>query len=273
MDPLRSIGRLADWQIGRLLADCQIDRLELIWSAARKPGMTNPTSWKRRVVIGLAGLAFLVLVAFGALYAFMKFSVLPLRDASTLGAYIFRLNEGGVGLVDAGSDRSGAAIRAALARAGKTADEVRAIFLTHSHADHIGGARAFPRAQVYVLEPDRRAVERSGIVVARGLRDGERVDAGGTPVEVFALPGHTPGSAAFLVHGVLFFGDSAAAAYDGSFQPNTLMGTDPAQAGRSVRALAERLRPRHTEIRQLAFGHQGKLDGMGPMLNWAATQN
>jgi glyoxylase-like metal-dependent hydrolase (beta-lactamase superfamily II) len=94
------------------------------------------------------------------------------------------------------------------------------------------------------------------------------VEAGGTPVEVFALPGHTPGSAAFLVHGVLFLGDSAAAASDGSFQPNTMLGTDPEQTTRSIRALAERLRNRASEIRHLAFGHQGALEGLQPMVTW-----
>jgi glyoxylase-like metal-dependent hydrolase (beta-lactamase superfamily II) len=55
---------------------------------------------------------------------------------------------------------------------------------------------------------------------------------------------------------MLFLGDSTAAAYNSSFQPNTLMGSDPDQTVRSLRALADRLRPRRAEIRHLAFGHQ-----------------
>lgn len=219
----------------------------------------------------------------------MKYSVLPLNDGEKLaagnvttvitdyfgpvaiGAYLFNLRDGGVGLIDAGSDPEAKAIVAALSSAGKTAADVRAIFVTHQHADHIDGARAFPGAEVYVLEPDRIAVERRGIKVSRGLRDGERVEVSGTPVDVFALPGHTPGSAAVLANGVLFLGDSAAAAYNASFQANTMMGTDLDQTPRSLRALADRLRPRRREIRHLAFGHQGSLAGLEPMLAWAAA--
>ena len=245
--------------------------------------------WKRRLLIGVAVLAAIFLVAIAALYAFMKYSVLPLVDAERLaegkvttvvaghfgpvaiGAYIFDLNGGGVGLVDAGSDLDAKAILAALARMRKTSTDVRAIFLTHQHADHVGGARAFPAAHVYVFAPDKNAVERRGIRITRGLQDGERVEVSGTTVEAFGLPGHTPGSGAFLVHGVVFLGDSAAAAYDSSFQPNTITSAEPDEVVRSLRALADRLKSRRPEIRHLAFGHQGPLTGLDRMLHWAST--
>jgi glyoxylase-like metal-dependent hydrolase (beta-lactamase superfamily II) len=237
----------------------------------------------------VAVLAAIVLVAIGALYAFMKYSVLPLVDGERLadgkvttvvaghfgpvpiGAYLFDLSDGGVGLVDAGSDSDATAILAALARMGKTSADVRAIFLTHQHADHVGGAQAFPAAQVYVCEPDKSAVERRGIRITRGLQDGARVEIGGTSVEAFGLPGHTPGSGAFLVHGVVFLGDSAAAAYNASFQANTITSSDADQTVRSLRALADRLKSRRSEIRHLAFGHQGTLTGLDPMLSWVST--
>lgn len=241
------------------------------------------------MVIGLSVVLGLIILAMGALYAFMKYSVLPLNDGEKLsggavttvitdyfgpvaiGAYLFELRDGGVGLIDAGSDPDAKAILAALSASGKTAADMRAIFVTHQHADHTGGAKAFPSAQVFVLEPDRASVERSGIKVMRGLRDGDRVEISGTPIEVFAVPGHTPGSAAYLVNHVLFLGDSAAAAYNATFQANTIMGADPAQTARSLHALADRLRPRRNDIRHLAFGHQGSLAGLDPMLTWTAT--
>jgi glyoxylase-like metal-dependent hydrolase (beta-lactamase superfamily II) len=245
--------------------------------------------WKRRLLIGIGVFAAIVVVAIGALFAFMKYAVLPLTDGEKLGdgtvttvitdyfgpvaigAYLFDLKDGAVGLVDAGSDPDAKAILAALARTGKSAADVRAVFITHQHADHAGGARAFPRAQIYVLESDRTAMEQRGIKITRGLRDAERLDISGTAVEAFGLPSHTPGSAAFLINGVLFLGDSAAAAFDSSFQPNTMMGNDPDQTVRSLRALADRLRSRRGEIRHLAFGHQGTLAGLDPMLKWASA--
>src|SRR5688500_13008272 len=41
--------------------------------------------WKRRLLIGLGIFAAVILVMMGALYAFMKYSVLPLTDGETLG--------------------------------------------------------------------------------------------------------------------------------------------------------------------------------------------
>ena len=144
-------------------------------------------------------------------------------------AYLFRLRDGGFGLVDAGLDTEAKAIRAALARMGKSEDDIRAILFTHAHGDHTGGARAFPHAEIYLLEPANLTPDSAGqrpssegpdtvhgIAVTRRLSDGEQLDLNGTTVEIFALPGHTADSAAFLAHGVLFFGDSAAASSAGT---------------------------------------------------------
>lgn len=249
--------------------------------------------FKRWLLMGVGLVVAVLLLAAGVVYAFLRFSVLPLRDGEGLGnrsvttivtgyfgpvaigAYLFELKDGGMGLVDAGSDPTATAIREALARTGHGSADVRAIFFTHAHADHIGGARAFPSAQLYVLEPDVQEVQRMleldtrRVAPIHGLHDGERLDVSGTSVDVFGVPGHTPGSAAYLVYGVLFLGDSATAAYDGSFQPNTVLGSDPSQTGPSLRALSARLKSRRADILDLAFGHQGALHGFDPLLKWA----
>ena len=243
-------------------------------------------SKKAYFVLGLVALAAIAIVAIGV--GVLKFGALPLEDGTqladgnvtviadgwgpvTIGAYLFALKDGGFGLIDATMDPEATAIRAALTRVGATSEDVHAVFLTHSHGDHATGARSFPNADVYVLDADVDGVESRGIAVTRGLADGERMEVSGTPVEVFALPGHTPGSSAYLVHGVLFLGDSAAAAQDGSIVSNFLLSDDSEQNERSLRALAERLRVRPADVHSIAFGHQGAVEGLDPLLTWATS--
>lgn len=207
-------------------------------------------------------------------------------------AYLFRLQDGDFGLVDAGNDPTAVAILAALARLGENRDSVRAIFFTHGHGDHTRGRRAFPNADTYRPErvdlsqgsrparsllqrlrsfssPQRRSIQEQ-ISVTRRVSDGELLDIGGTEVEVFALPGHTPDSAALLAHGVLFLGDSAAATYKGTLvSAPPVVSVDRDRNKRELKRLSARLRSRRNEIRWLAFGHQGPLLGIEPLLEWA----
>lgn len=95
------------------------------------------------------------------------------------------------------------------------------VILTHFHGDHAGQAGQFIAGSTeYVGTPDREQVARqlaeqggSAAAIAanlRGVADGARVDLGDRQLELYAVPGHTPGSIVILdpATGNLFTGDS-----------------------------------------------------------------
>jgi hydroxyacylglutathione hydrolase len=91
-------------------------------------------------------------------------------------------------------------------------------------------------------------------------------------VETFAVPGHTPGSAAYLARGVLFFGDSAGASKDGEVMKAVrLFSKDSGQNVASLKSLEARLQPRAAEVKVLAFAHTGPLPGFAPLAAFAAN--
>lgn len=132
--------------------------------------------------------------------------LLAIRDGF-VNCYIWKTVSGLV-CVDAG--RSPKRTARGFAALGLNLRDVTAVFLTHLHWDHAGGARLFPNAKVYV--GDREA---SSVFAARSLprlirvRDEETVLAGGLAVRVVDTPGHTSGSVSYLVDDrFLFVGDT-----------------------------------------------------------------
>lgn len=184
----------------------------------------------------------------------------------------------------------------ALEAIGRRIEDVRWILLTHGHIDHIGGAHALwemtgRKAQVVIHEADapmlrsRQAhvdeyvahrgqyigdpegaakVAAAGQAVISGemeptmlVRGGETISLGGdVTVSVHAIPGHTPGSVAYVVDGQqsVFVGDAvqvhgAAAGFPGF--------TDPEAYRTSLRYLRDEVRPQH-----LYLGHPyRRIDG------------
>ncbi|MEV5050293.1 MBL fold metallo-hydrolase [Arthrobacter sp. LAR12-1-1.1] len=177
----------------------------------------------------------------------------------------------------------------ALAAIGRRVEDVRWILLTHGHIDHVGGAHALweltgRRAQVVIHEADapllrsRRAhvdeyvagraqylhdpdgesrLSAAADAVISGemeptllVRGGERISLGGdVTVSVHSIPGHTPGSVAYVIDGQddVFVGDAVQVHGAANGFPGFV---DPAGYRAGLQYLREEIRPQH-----LYLGH------------------
>ncbi len=125
---------------------------------------------------------------------------------------------------------------------------LRAIWLTHAHVDHVLGVRQVVEATgvpVYLHPDDRRLYDGAaaqgawfGLQVEplpppeHQLAHGDRVRIGGLEFEVRHVPGHSPGSVAFVGHGIALVGD---AVFAGSVGRVDLPGGDGPTLLKSIR--------------------------------------
>jgi hydroxyacylglutathione hydrolase len=105
-------------------------------------------------------------------------------------------------VVDPGDDRP---VEQALAEEGL---HLKAILVTHHHADHVGGVGALAAKHgAPVFAPARESMP----CPVQALDDGGSVDLAaslGLRFDVMAVPGHTLGHIAYAGHGALFCGDT-----------------------------------------------------------------
>lgn len=188
----------------------------------------------------------------------------PLPDRMDLGHNVTLLTDGfvsvmvmdtndGVLLIDTGHDPGATEITRYIAELGYTPADVHTILLTHDHDDHIGGVGAFPSATVMGMQPCRVDLDRK-------LEPIDVIRHGTLDVEAYAVPGHTPGSAAYVIQGIVALGDAADVRDDGALAGARWGVSDDLDGNlRSLATLADHLRRR--EVRWLAPSHSGPVQG------------
>ena len=99
-------------------------------------------------------------------------------------------------------------------------NNIAAVFLSHTDNDHVAAVSLFPSAMIYMAESNKTFLEestgrsRSSGFINTGmdfssLKDGETLTVADTQVQCIYTPGHTDGSASYLVNGkYLFTGDN-----------------------------------------------------------------
>jgi hydroxyacylglutathione hydrolase len=192
-------------------------------------------------------------------------------------AYLIELGKDNFALIDAGMDPQAKKIISVLKAKGKNADSVIAIFVTHAHPDHVAGIAKFKKAVVFASSAEVKLAAgtelfrspASGVLgkrnsfpfqVTHALDDEERVQVGNTFFYAFHIPGHTPGSVAYLVDGALILGDGATVRSNGSMTaPQWFFSDDPKVGERSLRQLASKLESRKSEIEVVVTSHTGNI--------------
>jgi hydroxyacylglutathione hydrolase len=218
------------------------------------------------------------------------------------GLYSFYIDAPEPAIVDTGIASSpDEGMIPALKAIGRRIQDVRWIFLTHGHIDHIGGAHALweltgRRAQVVIHQADApmlrsRRAHVDEYLAGRGqyLKDpdgasrvGAAADAvisgemeptvrvqggetislgGGVTVSVHAIPGHTPGSVAYVINGQndVFVGDAVQVHGAANGFPGFV---DPEAYRTSLQYLRDEIRPRHLYLGHPYRGADGEPFGV-----------
>jgi len=251
---------------------------------------------KLLIIVGSVLLAIVLGVVATFVFAFAGAS--PIVDGKDLpsgarivkdgivSADVLSVGDGTFVLIDCGMVKTADPILAELRRHNADASAVKAIFLTHGHGDHVGGCGAFPTAAIFGLASENALLagqstrqsplsrftgnKDTSIRLTRPLSDGEVIRLGALTITVFAIPGHTDGSAAYLIDGVLYLGDSADSSKNGQLMPaKWLFSLDQRQNQDSLVRLYRQLEPRAAQVEWLVFSHSGPLRSLAPLAKFA----
>lgn len=142
-------------------------------------------------------------------------------------------------MVDAGFRER--AMRRSLEKRGVEPEDVDHVLLTHGHGDHVAALALYSNAEIWALPEEDSVLEEQGVSATSDLVAGSQ-SFGDITVEVLPVPGHTPGSAVYVIDGVALLGDTAQIAKDGRLTPVAeKYSEDPEEAEKSLGTMAQAL--------------------------------
>jgi len=205
--------------------------------------------------------------------------------ASSVSSYVYAAKVGNkVILFDAGADPDGKPIDALLAWLHATRGDITDVFFSHGHGDHTAGAAGLRNIHIRLGAGDIALAEKKvppeafagkafttvmgfpAVTAGDPLTGAASIEVGEAHagkegkdakkvVKAFPIPGHTPGSYAFLYDGVLFVGD-AMIFKQGRLDPAIkLFDAHPDENKAAIRQLQKQIE--NEEIDIICTGHGG----------------
>jgi metallo-beta-lactamase class B len=132
-----------------------------------------------------------------------------------LASYLVVTPKGDI-LINTGYEYSVPEIRSRIATLGFHLNDIKILLVTHAHSDHAAGEAEVKRvtgAKMYAIQEEVELLETGGktdylfgnsgwfppVKVDHALKDGEKIELGGSTITAYLHPGHTKGSASYAM--------------------------------------------------------------------------
>jgi glyoxylase-like metal-dependent hydrolase (beta-lactamase superfamily II) len=232
-----------------------------------------------RRIKGFFAVIIVLVVLAGAAFGLLRMGRTRVSETTPLKPNLFQVvNAGGIYvfaakvgphviMFDTGLDPDARPVDAVLDALGAGRHDVTDVFLTHGHMDHVAGASRLPYAKLHLGAGDvplaEGKAEPEGLVprllnlvvpapplkISDPMTGAKSFDVGGgATVKAFPVPGHTPGSFAFLYDGVLFIGDIAVLKQGQLEAPPGVFNPHPEENRAAIRALKSQIASETVDI-------------------------